>query len=115
MKNVTDNTEFWKTVVPFFSDKTNRPTKIYLKKNDRIFSELYKVAEELSSSSEITIEVLNIKPKGFTLGDTSNLNNPVEVATKKVQSHPTISIIKGNVSVDHLFQFEKCHVFKVLR
>ena len=57
MKNVTDNTKFWKTVVSFYSDKTNSPTKVYLKKYGKIFSEDYMAAEELSSFSEIVVEV----------------------------------------------------------
>ena len=48
MKNVTDNTKFW---------KTNSPTKVYLKKYGKILSEDYMAAEELSSFSEIVVEV----------------------------------------------------------
>ena len=32
MKNVTDNTKCWKTVIPLFLDKTNWATKISSKK-----------------------------------------------------------------------------------
>ena len=78
------------------SDKTNRPTKTFLKGNDKILSEDYKEVEESSSFLENTAKALNIKPKGFTLEDTSNLNNSVEVA------HPSILTIKENVPVNHL-------------
>ena len=48
MKNVTGNTKFWKTVVHFFSDKTNWPMEFRLKKNDKILSADHNVAETLS-------------------------------------------------------------------
>ena len=38
MKNVTDNTKCWKTVIPFFLDKTNWVQKFLQKKYDKIFS-----------------------------------------------------------------------------
>ena len=38
MKNVTDNTKCWKTVIPFFLDKINWLQKFLQKKNDKIFS-----------------------------------------------------------------------------
>ena len=86
----------------------NRPTKIFLKKNDKIFSKDYEVAEGLSSFSGNAVKALNVKPKDFTLGDTSSLSNPAEFAIKK--SHPSILNTKENVPVDHLFQFEHCQV-----
>ena len=56
MKNVTDSTIFSKTAVQFFWNKINRPTKISLKKNDRILSEDYMVAKEWSSFFENVVK-----------------------------------------------------------
>ena len=56
MKNVTDNTIFPKTAEQFFWNKINRPTKISLKKNDRILSEDHMVAKEWSSFFENVVK-----------------------------------------------------------
>ena len=98
----------------FFSDKTNRPTKTYLKKNDKILYKDYKAAQGLSSFFVNAVKALYIKPKGFTLSETFSLNNPVEFAIKKFESHPSISNIKENIPVDHLFQLEHHQVSEIL-
>ena len=67
-----------------FTLRPCRPTKVSLKKNDKILSEDCKLAETLSSFFEIAVTALIIKPKAYNLGHASNLNNSVEVATEKV-------------------------------
>ena len=57
---------------------------------------------------------MKVKPKGFTVGYTSDLNNPAEVAIKKFESHPSILTTKESISVDHLFQFEHYQVSEIL-
>ena len=72
--------------------------KISLKTNDKIFTEDdYKVDDELSSFFENAVKALNIKPKGFSLYNTSNLSNPVEVTIKTFGYYPNILPIKENV------------------
>ena len=58
---------------------------------------------------------MNIKLKGFTLDHTFNLNDHLEIAIKKFKLHRCILTIKGNVPIDHLFQFEHWQVSEILR
>ena len=94
MKNVSKMIKFWISVFPFFLDKTSSPAKASLSKNDKIISEVQQVAEKIISSFENRANALNIKPKSFTFGDTTNLNNHVEVATKRFESHTIFLAIK---------------------
>ena len=64
---------------------------------------------------ENAVKPLNIKPKGFTLSDTSNLNNPVEVAIKKFESQPSILTTTENIPIGYLFQSEHCQASAILR
>ena len=56
------------------------------------------VAEEFSSFFENAIKSLNISLRNLTLGDTTNLSNPVEIAIKKFENQPSVQII-GKYSV----------------
>ena len=94
MKNVSKMIKFWISVFPFLLDKTSSPAKASLSKNDKIISEVQQVAEKIISSFENPANALNIKPKSFTFGDTTNLNNHVEVATKTFESHTIFLAIK---------------------
>ena len=76
-KALLDNPKLLKIVVPFFTDKTNRSSKISLK-SDRILFEDHKLDEKLIFLYENSVEALKIKPKPFILGDISNLINAVE-------------------------------------
>ena len=88
IKNITDNKQFWKTIKPFLSEKIKTTSKIKLK--DKIISNDDKVAEELSTFFENAVKSLNIKPRNLSLEDTTNLSNPVEIAIKKFQNHPSV-------------------------
>jgi len=48
-----------------------------LKDKDEIISEDDKVAEEFSTFFENAVKSLNIKPKNLSLGNITNLSNPV--------------------------------------
>ena len=43
---------------------------------------------------------LKNRPMNLTLGDTTNLSNPVEIAIKKAENHPSVQIIKERICVD---------------
>ena len=87
MKNVSDKIKFWMSVSPFSLDKTSSPAETSLSKCNKIISEDHQVGEKIISSFENPANALTIKPKSFTFGDTTNLNNHVEAATKKFESH----------------------------
>ena len=73
LRNVTDDTQFWKTVEPFFSDKVTTFPKISLAENGEI------ITESFSNLFENTIRSLGIKAsKHFQ--ENYKLKNPVEIA-----------------------------------
>ena len=55
------------------------------------------VAEELSLFFENAVKSLSISPMNLTLGDTTNLSNPVKIAIEKFENHPSVQIIKEHM------------------
>ena len=106
MKDITDNKIFWKTIKPFLSEKCTTSSRITLKNKDNIISNDGMVAEEFSIFFENAVKELDINPKDLTLGNTNNLSDPIEIAIKKFESHPSIQVIRENVSVTEKFEFE---------
>ena len=64
-----------------------------MKDQDKIISNDDKVAEEFSTFFENAVKSLNIKPRNLSLEDATNLGNPVEIAIKKFQNHPSVQIL----------------------
>ena len=64
-----------------------------MKDQDKIISNDDKVAEEFSTFFENAVKSLNIKPRNLSLEDATNLSNPVEIAIKKFQNHPSVQIL----------------------
>ena len=106
MKDITDNKIFCKTIKPFLSEKCTTSSRITLKNKDNIISNDGMVAEEFSIFFENAVKALDINPKDLTLGNTNNLSDPIEIAIKKFESHPSIQVIRENVSVTEKFEFE---------
>ena len=93
LNNVTDNKKFWKTVKPFLFDKVTTFPKISLVENDEIISDESKVANSFSNFFENAIHSLGIKTNKYS-NDNYGLQNPVEIAIKKYEQHPSINLIK---------------------
>ena len=105
MKNVLGSKEFWKTMRPFFSDKNTVFSQISIEKNNRIISDDFDLSEEFSTSSEDAVRSLNVKPDEYYLSDIKNLSNPVQIAIRKFENHPSVQAIKENISVNQDFIF----------
>ena len=114
IKNITDNKQFWKTIKPFLSEKIKTTSKIKLKDQDKIISNDDKVAEEFSTFLENAVKSLNIKPRNLSLEDTTNLSNPVEIAIKKFQNHPSVQVIRQNINLNQEFFFKQVEVDEIL-
>ena len=71
-----------------------------MKDQDKIISNDHKVAEESSIFFENAVKSLNIKPRNLSFEDTTNLSNPVEIAIKKFQNHPSVQVIRENFSLN---------------
>lgn len=97
LKNLVDNKNFWKNIKPFFSDKGPRTKKITLVKNGVILSEDQEVSEALNSFFNDAVKSLSIKENVDLLTPTSDLNDPIDIAIKKFEFHPSILKIKEKV------------------
>ena len=105
LKCVTDHEQFWKTIKPFFSEKSKTSSNNTLKNHEIIISNNEKKLEEFNSFFENTVKSLNIKLSNLILGDITNLSNPVEIAIKKFESNPSVQIIKNKYKYRSSTQF----------
>ena len=71
--------------------------------------------EEFSTFFEDAVRSLNVEPDEYYLSDTRNLSNPVEIAIKKFENHPSVQAIKQNISVNKNFHFSNTEVSDNLR
>ena len=89
---VIDNKEFWKTIKVFLYDKVTTFSKILLAEKVEIISDESKVANSSSDFFENAIRLLNTKAKENS-HESCCLNNPVEIAIKKFEEHPSITLL----------------------
>ena len=82
MNNITNNKTFWKTVKPFLTNKGSSVSKITLIQNDKILSK--SVSDCFSDFFEGAVESLGININESLLEDVTGLNNPVDIAIKKI-------------------------------
>ena len=105
LKNVTDNKLFWKTIKPFLSDKGPKCSKITLVQDQNIISEDQQVSETLNNFFKNAVASLKIDGNRLLLENTGDLSNPIEIAIKKFENHPSILNIKDNISLSSSFTF----------
>ena len=90
--------------------KSKTSSEIMLKNKTKIIFNDSKVAEESSSYFENAVKSLNIKPSNIIFGNTTNLSDPVEIAIKKFENHPSVEVIKENICVEQDFDFEQVEI-----
>ena len=47
---------------------------------------------------EAAVRLLNAEPDEYFLSDTENVSNPVDIAIRKFENHPSVQAIKQNIS-----------------
>ena len=90
--------------------KSKTSSEIMLKNKTKIIFNDSKVAEESSSYFENAVKSLNIEPSNIIFGNTTNLSDPVEIAIKKFENHPSVEVIKENICVEQDFDFEQVEI-----
>ena len=115
MKNVLDSEKFWKTMRPVLSGKNTVFSQITIEKNNRIISDDFDLSQEFSTFSEDSIRLLNVKLDEYYLSDTDHLSGSVEIAIRKFENHPSIQVIKQNISVNQDFYFSNTEVRDLLK
>ena len=85
---LTENRNFWKTVKPFLTDKTNKTSRITLVEEERIISQYYLIAKTFNQYVT-SIRIKNIpKIQEYESFDLSG-EVPVSSIIKKYQNHPS--------------------------
>ena len=59
--------------------------------------------EKFSTFFEDAVRSLNIEQDAYFLSDTENLSNPVDIAIRKFENHPSVQAIKQNISISKDF------------
>ena len=110
INNYTDNKIFWNTLKPLFSNYGGGSKKITLVNDDNIISNDEEVAETFNTFFIDSVESLDITENKVLLNDTGDLKDPVKIALKKFESHPSIIYINEKVTVENKFSFSKVRI-----
>ena len=86
---VTDNRKFWKTVKPFFSDKSQSQNKIVLTEGERIISNDVEVAEKMNEFFVTVTDSLGINENFNDENATDGITDPVQMAVKRFSNRPS--------------------------
>ena len=65
------------------------------------------MSETLNNFFKNAVESLKIEGNRFLLENTGDLSNPIEIAIKKFENHPSILNIKDNISLSSSFLLRK--------
>ena len=86
ISKITDNKTFWKTLSPFFSNKSySTNSRITLLEKGDILSEESKVVDTFNKSFSNVVKELKIEQDDNLLTDVIEETNPVLKAIKKMQ------------------------------
>ena len=83
---------------PLFSETGLGSRKITLVKDDNIVSDDQEVAETFNHFFKNSVESLDIKENLSLQNDTRDLVDPVEIASKKFETHPSVVEIRRNIT-----------------
>ena len=99
----------------FLSDKYKVLSQISVEKTNQIISDDFVLFKQFRTFFEDAVRSLNVEPNEYYLSDTENLSNPVEIAIKKFENHPSVQAIKQNISVNKDFYFSNTEVSDILK
>ena len=102
--------KIWNTVKPLFSQVKGGSQRITLVENEEVIMDDKEIAGTFSTFFEKAVSSLDISINPFLLNDPGELKNPVDIALKKFEVHPSILEIKEHVSVVDRFSFSKVTV-----
>ena len=73
------------------------------------------MSEEFITFFEDAVRSFIVEPDEYYLSDTENLSNPVKIAIRKFENHPSVQAIKKNISVNKDFYFSNTEVSDILK
>ena len=104
-KKITDNRNFWRTVLPLFTQNSSKCDKINLIDNSKTISSDEELCETFNQFFSNVVPTLNIpKPKSFPMAS-DNLD-PIMSVIKSFDKHPSIVKIKAK-AFDSTFHYGK--------
>ena len=96
---IADNKTFWKNIQPLFSEKRKIANKVTLvDKEGKIISEDILVSEEINFFFQNATRSLDIKENSCIKDETNEYTDTVEKDIYKYKNHPSILLIKDNIS-----------------
>ena len=93
-------------ITPFLSSKAPSLSRITLIENEAMISDDQKVAETLSKFFVKAVDKLDIK-EFKNISNIDGLSDPVEIAIKKYENHPSIVAITEKFNFTVRFEFEE--------
>ena len=78
-------------------------------------SDDFDLSEVCNTFFEDPARLLNVEPDEYYLNDTGNLSNPVEIAIRKFENHPSVQTIKQIISVNKDFYFSNTDISDILK
>ena len=90
---------------PFVSEKGVFSQNIILVNNDSIISMYQEVCETLNNFFKSAVDSLDIIEHKDLITDSKHLIDPVEIAKKKFENHPSVLDINNNIKVNSSFKF----------
>ena len=84
---------------PYLSDKNTVFSQISIEKNNGIIYDDLDLTEEFRAFFEDAARSFSIKPDEFYLSDMETLSDPVEIAIRKFENHPSVQAVNQNISV----------------
>ena len=97
LKTFIDNKNFLKNLKPLFSEKGPRSQRITIV--DKTFTEEKDVSELFNICFRDAVHKLDIQENVDLMNQTNSINDPIESAIEKYNSHPCILKIKEKDSV----------------
>ena len=107
VNNFTDNRKFWNTVKPLFSNTGVTSQTITLVEGENVISDDQEVAETFNQFFDESVASLKIHDNKILQNDTWGLSNPVDIALRKFQDHPSVRNINKMVDKESKFCFSK--------
>ena len=104
---VTDNKKFWKTVKPFFSDKSQSKNKIVFIEEETIICNDLEVAETMDEFFVSVTDSLGINENSGYENATEGISDPIDKAVHKFSNHPSILKIKDQYQNAGSFYFQQ--------
>ena len=117
VKDIADNTQFWRTVKPLFSDKTKSNEKITLVEDETVATQDEKSAELLNLFFSSVVENLKIPEFSDTNPLAEKFSKSTLKAILKYKNHQNIVVIR-NANNDSHFLFNEVsaeEVYKKIR